>query len=667
MAISREEKSLGSLRLFAHVRRLLHLVSGLQKWLVVFMLISVFQAGLELSLPLIVRGAIDQYVSLPWLGIEKSKAGDLISAWEKSGENESGGLVFIRRAELGRARLRALGAKGAIRGTGWLRTQDGRWLEEGALSGLGPDENRTLREGSLRGIRNFAFLYAGLLLLIFVLAYVGTYGLGRIGQTAVLNMRLSLWHKILNLPVKFFDENPVGRLVTRVANDPANLSELFSSVLSTVVSDVVQFVGILVLFFWLDTFTTLWLLALAPLLIFITWWFKRISQRIYRRIRVQIAALNTFIQESFSALEIIKAFVFEHHARERFDELNMANYRSQVSLVHVFAIFRPAVDALSVGGLALIVWYVGGKVLFNELSMGTFVAFVLYLKMLFRPLQNLADKFNILQSSVVSTERLMGILDEQEEASGSFSPKETRALDVEFRDVSFAYEAQQPVLKSVSFVWREGQQIALVGPTGSGKSTILSLLLRFYELEEGQGSIKVGGMDIRQWDTKALRSMFALVPQDLFLFSSTLEDNICLYSAECKERLEDGIRVARLDRIAEGLDGGLEYVLNERGTVLSQGQRQLVSFARAIVSARPCLVLDEATSSIDSATEKLIQQAMEDLLKDHTALAVAHRLSTVRNADLILVLQNGRIVQRGTHEKLMAEDGLYRQMHKVQA
>ncbi len=666
MAALRKEKRLGPLRLFAHVKKLLRLVSGMRKWLVLFMLLSVFQAGLELTLPLIVRAAIDNYVTLPWLAVETSKVGDLLPGGIESVEDTSRGVVFVKRADLGRATLRALTATGATTTTGWMRTPNGKWLDEAELKSLDHERTKSLRVESLRGIKSFALLYAGLLLLIFVLAYAGTLGLGRIGQTAVLNMRLALWKKLLRLPVRYFDENPVGRIVTRVANDPANLSELFSSVLATVVADLAQFVGILVLFLWLDVFTTLWLLALAPMLIILTWWFKRISQKIYRRIRIHIAALNTFIQESFTALEVIKAFVFERHAKQRFDELNLANYRSQVSLVHVFAIFRPAVDALSTAGLALIVWYAGGRVLFQALSMGTFVAFILYLKMLFRPLQNLADKFNILQSSVVSTERLISILDEQEEPTGEVSAGNGQAMEVVFDNVSFSYDPRHPVLKGVSFVLKPGRRVALVGPTGSGKSTILALLLRFYELNEGQGSIKVGGVRIQNWNTRALRRMFALVPQDLFLFSSTLQENICLFRHECMDNLEHGLEVARLDRIIERLDGGLEHVLNERGTVLSQGERQLVSFARAVASARPCLVLDEATSSVDSATEELIQNAMEELLHQKTALVVAHRLSTIKDSDLILVLQNGTIIQNGTHQELMAEDGLYRKMYEVQ-
>ncbi len=666
--VKRQEERLGALRMFAHLGRILGFIRGRRWLLVVFILLSTLQAVLELSLPLLVKTAIDGHIRPGWVRVDRAAADGVIDEWPAEAvEAVDGRGVYLPRTALSEADRRALKAEGGLDEDGYVRGPDGSFLSAADVARLEPKQARALRADDVRSVYGLAGLYLGLLVLIFGLSFSITYGLNHLGQTAVLRVRQTLWGRLLRLPVRYFDENPVGRLVTRVANDPANLSELFTSVLATALSDVFMFVGILAVFFWLDPVTAGWLLLLSPAIYALTWWFKRVSQRIYRTLRVQVAALNTFIQEAYSGLPVIRSFVHEARAAEHFEGLNRDHYRTQVRLVHVFAVFRPAIDAFSTLAVALVVWLAGGRALSQHLSLGALVAFLLYLKMLFRPLQNLADKFNILQSSVVSSERVLRILDEPEEPGGGQRRRaeQTDPL-VRFEDVRFGYEAGQQVLKGVSFELAQGEKVALVGPTGSGKTTILGLLLGFYPLAEGSGRIQVGGRDLADWDLSALRRQFALVQQDLFLFTGSLADNVGLFEPPPPERLRRALAVSRLDQLVERLPDGLDHALNERGTVLSQGERQLVSFARALAHGGPLLVLDEATSSVDSGTEALIQAALEDLLADRTALMVAHRLSTVQSAHRILVLNAGRVVEQGSHTELLAADGLYAHLYHTQ-
>jgi ATP-binding cassette subfamily B protein len=521
-------------------------------------------------------------------------------------------------------------------------------------------------QASRTGVIWLSLLYFGLLVVNFAITYGVTYGQNHMGQTAVFRIRCRLWHRLVHLPTRYFDENPVGRLVTRVTHDPANLSELFSSVLATAASDLVTFIGVLVMLFVLDANTSLYLLLLSPAILALLWWFKRASRRIYRSIRVQLARLNTHIQESFSGLQVIRSFIHENRSNRQFTRHNEEFLGCQTRLIHVFSVFRPAVDVFGSLGVALVIWRSGSGVLAGSHSTGTLVAFLLFLKLLFRPLQNLADKFNILQSAVVSNERVMLILDTPQEESGPCTFFRQGEPEVCFENVSFQYEPKQPVLKGVSFHIKPGEKVALVGPSGSGKSTLISLLMGFYPLPEGGGQISVCGRSLSIWNKIALRKQFAWVQQDLFLFSDTLRNNVELFETHSPDSVEKALGISRLASVLARIPDRLEHRLGERGMSLSQGERQLVSFARALVCGGPILVLDEATSSVDSATEALIQEALEDLLYQRTALIVAHRLSTVRSADRILVMKRGCVVEQGSHTQLVNLNGLYKQLYNTQ-
>ena len=678
MAVQREEEKLGAFTLLRHFRRIMGYARDRRWLLALCVVVSMAQAGLELSLPLLTRRGIDAYILPPLVKVKvEGVLRDRLLAAPGTTPLDDGSLL-VRWADLPRdareelsARRLADGARyyavePGVQAPGLVRAGDAAVLPEAGLKALSAAERARLLEPSRRGLLHLAFLYLGLLIANFLLSYAVTYGLNDLGQRAVMVLRGQVFERLHRLPVRFFDENPVGRLVTRVTNDTATLSDLFTSVVATAVSDVALFVGIVAVLFSLDAGLSVRLLVLAPPLVLLSLWFKASSQKIYRDIRVQLARLNTFLQESVQGIAVIKAFVVEARASARFHALGETFYKTQMRLIYIFAIFRPLIDAFATSAVALVVWYAGGQILLGASSVGTLAAFLLYLKMLFMPLQDLAEKFNIVQSSVVASERIFKILDTPAEAPGAGEAPPESCGRIAFEHVTFAYEEGHPVLNDVSFEVPCGKTVALVGPTGSGKTTITSLLLRFYDLVPGGGRILVDGLPVEDWDVRALRRRFAFVQQDLFLFAGSLRDNITLREPMDEGRLRRAVEASRTDMVLAKLPDGLEHKLNERGTVLSQGERQLVSFARALASEPKILVLDEATASVDSRTESLIQQALKELLRGRTALVVAHRLSTVQDADEILVLHKGRIAERGNHEALMSAGGLYAHLYRTQ-
>ncbi len=524
-------------------------------------------------------------------------------------------------------------------------------------------------EQAIRGVGQFALLFLGMLLVRLLFSFIQVYVLQYTGQRVMYDMRTEIFSHLMKLPVRFFDKNPVGRLVTRATNDVAAINEMFSAVLVYLFKDAFLIVGIFAIMFQLNWRLAGLILLLTPLLIWITFEFRKRARDAFREVRRKLAKLNAYLAESISGMRIIQLFVREQSSFREFSQINDEEYQANMQQITIFAVFQPLIGLLRAVATALILWYGGFGVVGGVFTLGSLVAFVSYIEMLFQPISDLAEKYNILQGAMASSERIFLLLDEPEERylGKRLLPVKGR---IEFRDVWFAYVPQPQsdadwILKGVSFTVESGERVAIVGPTGSGKTTIISLLLRLYEIQKGQ--ILLDGVEIQELDLKSLRSQMAVVLQDVFLFSGDVLGNIRLQSEKIPtERAIEAARFVQADAFIQELPSRYQTEVKERGATLSVGQRQLLAFARAVAFNPKILILDEATANIDSKTEHLIQDSIGRMLEDRTSIVIAHRLSTIRHSDKIIVLHRGRIVEEGTHEQLLAKKGLYHALYTLQ-
>ncbi|MCR4404380.1 MAG: ABC transporter ATP-binding protein/permease [Candidatus Acetothermia bacterium] len=522
------------------------------------------------------------------------------------------------------------------------------------------------REAALRGIGLLALAYLGILGARFLLSFGQMYLSQYTGQRVMFDLRKEIFEHVLRLPARFFDRNPVGRLVTRATNDVVAINEMYTSVLVNLLRDGFLLVGTVAIMFQLNARLALLILLFAPAVGFTALVFRIKARAAYRAVRRRIAQLNAFLQEAISGMWIIQLFNQERRSREQFGEINRAKYEADMRQLNVYAIFNPLISLMQSLALALLLWYGGGGVIRGTFTLGALVAFINYVRMLFQPLIELAEKYNIMQGAMAAAEKIFTLLDKPEEEHGRLEPPAGGRGEVEFRHVWFAYKDEEWVLRDISFRVRPGERVALVGPTGSGKTTIINLLLRLYEPQRGQ--ILIDGVDIRELDSAALRARMAVVLQDVFIFSGDVLGNIRLWNEGLPaERAIEAAKFVQAHRFISELPAGYETELGERGATLSVGQRQLLAFARAVAFNPRILILDEATANIDSQTERLIQEALEKIMDGRTSIAIAHRLSTIRDADKILVLSRGRIVEQGTHEELLRRQGLYYALYSLQA
>ncbi len=488
-----------------------------------------------------------------------------------------------------------------------------------------------------------------------------------LGQRTMYDIRMALFKHLQSLSLSFFDRNPVGRLVTRVTSDVEVLNELFSTGLVTVIGDLAMIVGIMVAMLWLNFKLALYTFAILPVLLAVTFYFRRKMREGFRMVRARIARINAFLQESLSGMSVIQLFNRQADSARRFELLNRENMDANIYTIFYYALFYPLMEMIAAISMAVIVWFGGLSVMQGTLSFGVLVAFIQYVEKFYKPISDLSEKYNIFQAAMAASERIFGLLDAKQWIENTPAPVYLDRVDgaVGFEDVHFSYNPGEPVLKGVSFQVKPGEKIAVVGSTGAGKTTIINLLCRFYDPQSGR--ITLDGVDIRDLDKTWLRRNIGIALQDVFIFSGTVRDNIAL--GEKDASLEHLTRTAEhlgaLDFIS-ALPGGFDHVLNERGSTLSAGQRQLISFARVMYKNPRILVLDEATSSIDSQTEHLIQQALERLTERRTSLIVAHRLSTIRKVDRIIVMHHGRIAEMGTHEELLQRRGIYFDLYQLQ-
>lgn len=534
------------------------------------------------------------------------------------------------------------------------------WLVQKAIDGYVP-------EGDYQGLVFMISLLIGHLFLLAMVQYSHTYLSGWVGQTIIKDIRIRLYQHLLKLKLKFFDNTPIGRLVTRNVSDIETLSNVFSEGLAALIGDLLQLVVLIGVMFYMDWKLTLISLSTLPLLIFSTYVFKEKIKVTFNDVRNAVSNLNSFVQEHVSGMNIVQIFGAEKREYEKFKEINREHRKAHIRSVMYYAIYFPVAEIIQAIAIGMAVWYGARSILISSgTGPGMIIAFIMYIQMFFRPIRMIADRFNTLQMGIVSSNRIFDLLDSDEHITdkGDYVPEHFKG-DVSFKNVWFAYKDEDYVLKDISFDVKEGQTVALVGATGAGKSSIINLLSRFYEINKG--NISVDGTDLKEYDLSALRQNIGVVLQDVFLFSDTIRENITLGNPDITE--EEILFAAELvgaRKFIQRLPGGLDYNVMERGATLSVGQRQLISFVRAMVYDPKIIVLDEATSSVDSETEELIQNAIEVLMKGRTAVVIAHRLSTIQGADKIIVLDKGEIKEMGTHQELLELRGYYTELHQMQ-
>ena len=651
----------------------------------------------ELILPYLLKIGIDRYIlpSARELRLSGERSTELESALTRIGREpgliRDGEHLFVPEESLRRLDprlLQRLQNQGVLNGNRIYYTElrsaaerevvedhpglfrvfgDWAYIDYRDLDQLSSAELLSLRRGDVNGLWTLSLVFV----IVLLVSAACTFGLNLVmvqaGQSMMHDLRMKLFTHLQRLTLSFFNRQPVGRLVTRLTNDIQNLDEMFSTVIMTLFKDGVVVCGILMVLLYLDWRLTLVSLSVMPLVFLLFHFFGVQVRGTFREIRAKLARINATLNEYLSGIRVIQLFQQEEETFRRFHHLNHDYYQTTLRQITIQAIFFPCIELLATTTTALLLWYGGGQVLRERLSLGALVAFLSYLRMFFGPIRDLSQKYSVMQSAMASAERVFHLLENRNREDLS---RETLACpaavrgEIEFRHVTFAYGDGEPALEEISFRVKPGETLAIVGVTGAGKTTMIHLLERFYEPREG--SILLDGQDIRSLDLSWLRQQVALIMQDVFLFAGSLRENILLDRSVSPEELQRIIRYAQLEDVVARLPGGLDAPVHEGGMILSMGQRQLLAIARAMAYNPRVLILDEATANIDSETEYRIQRALERLFEGRTTLVIAHRLSTIQKAHRILVLHHGRIVESGSHGELLAQRNFYYRLHQLQ-
>ncbi len=520
--------------------------------------------------------------------------------------------------------------------------------------------------GDNEGLVYMIVLLLGLLLLQSIVQYLHTFLSGFLGQFVIKDIRIKLFRHVQSLRLKFFDQTPIGRLVTRNVSDIETLAEVFSQGVAAIIGDLLQLLVIFGFMLYIDWELALISLSTLPVLILATYIFKERVKVSFNTVRTAVSNLNTFVQEHITGMNIVQIFNSESTELKKFKEINKEHRTANIKSVMYYSIYFPVAEIVQASGIGLVVWFGAGGVIQERIEVGVLIAFIMYIQMFFRPIRMIADRFNTLQMGIVCATRIMDLLDNKETTSNTgVLASEALKGTVKFEQVWFAYNEEDWVLKNISFEVKSGKTLALVGATGAGKSSIVNLLNRFYEINKGH--IYIDGQEIKNYELSFLRKNIAVVLQDVFLLSDSIFNNITLQNPKIsREQVYQAADLVGASTFIERLPGGYDYDVMERGATLSMGQRQLISFVRALVYDPKIIILDEATSSVDSDTEFLIQGAISKLMKGRTAIVVAHRLSTIQNADNIMVLDRGEIKEQGTHDDLLNREGYYANLHEMQ-
>lgn len=519
--------------------------------------------------------------------------------------------------------------------------------------------DKYIQENLLMGLIWISVFQFGILLVESSFRFWFSYRANWLGQVVVNDVRNNVYRKILFQNISYYDRTPIGTLTTRTINDIEAINDIFSEGIISIVADILTIVAIIVVMLFTDWRLTLVCLSTFPVLILATWWFKEAVNKSFQRVRNAVAALNAFVQEHLTGMYIVQVFAAEQREMNKFKDINTEHRNANIKGIFAYSVFFPVVEIILAASLGLLVWYGAVRIMDYKTTPGVIIAFVMYLNLLFRPLRMMADKFNVLQMGVIAGERVFTVLDSDEHlhTNGGYTIDRISG-DVEFKNVHFSYKSGVPVLKGISFRVEAGKTLAVVGHTGAGKTSLVSILNRMYEIESGH--IYIDGHELREYDVHNLRSHIGIVLQDVFLFSGTITDNITLRNPDIpRSKVVEVAKMLGIHDFIMKLPGNYDFDVMERGNTLSQGQRQLLSFARALLYDPSILILDEATSSVDSESELLIQHAIDTLIKGRTSIVIAHRLSTIRKADEIIVMDKGNVTERGNHNSLIAARGAY--------